>query len=103
MKNIARSTIIGLSMGAAALMGTAHAAPSQGIGEQLDYPVLQAVAGNSIQQTQQELADAQNKGLVSAGAMNDYPQVLEGTPLSRAQVAASTSEWNSANDSFVAY
>lgn len=103
MKNIARSTIIGLSLGAAALMGTAHAAPTQSIGEYLDYPVLKMVSGNSSEQTQQELADAQNKGLISAGAMNDYPYVLQGTPLSRAQVAASTSEWNQANDNFVAY
>ncbi|MGE8548467.1 MAG: DUF4148 domain-containing protein [Alcaligenes sp.] len=102
MKSIARTAILGLSLSAAALMGTANAA-SAPQGEQLDYPVIAASASQSSQQIQQELADAQAKGLVSAGAMNDYPQLSQGTKLTREQVAASTNEWNSTHGDFVAF
>ena len=50
MKSIARTAILGLSLSAAALMGTAHAAGAgQDVGEHLDYPVLQTASSKSRQ------------------------------------------------------
>jgi len=102
MKSIARTAILGLSLSAAALMGTANAA-SAPQGEQLDYPVIAASASQSSQQIQQELADARAKGRLEAGAMNDYPQISQGGTLSREQVAAEARQWHGRHDHFVAY